>query len=57
MKQQVLNLKVSGLYTNPNQFSEIPQGALSIAEKANMVELTCEEVVLDNPKFGPVYVG
>lgn len=32
MKQQVLNLKVSGLYTNPNQFSEIPQGALSIAE-------------------------
>lgn len=32
MKQQVLNLKVSGLYTNPNQFSEIPQGALSVAE-------------------------
>lgn len=31
-KQQRLNLKLSGLYTNPNQFSEIPQGALSKAD-------------------------
>lgn len=30
-KQQRLNLKLSGLYTNPNQFSEIPQGALTVA--------------------------
>ena len=28
---QVLNLKIEGLYTNPNQFSETPKGSLSIA--------------------------
>ena len=31
MKKQELSLKISGLYTNPNQFSEIPQGSLSVA--------------------------
>lgn len=31
---QNLKLKVSGLYTNPNQFSEIPDGALSKATNA-----------------------
>jgi len=31
--------------------------ALSATEKANMVELTCDEVVKDNPKFGPKFVG
>lgn len=29
---QVLNLKIAGLYTNPNQFSEIPEGALIQAD-------------------------
>lgn len=29
---QILNLKISGLYTNPNQFSEIPEGALIQAD-------------------------
>lgn len=29
---QVLNLKIAGLFTNPNQFSEIPDGALSVAD-------------------------
>lgn len=29
---QSLNLKIEGLYTNPNQFSEVPKGALSVAE-------------------------
>lgn len=28
---QSLNLKIEGLYTNPNQFSEVPKGALSVA--------------------------
>lgn len=32
MASQALKLQVSGLYTNPNQFSEIPEGAL---QKAN----------------------
>lgn len=31
---QNLKLKVAGLYTNPNQFSEIPDGALSRANNA-----------------------
>lgn len=31
---QNLKLKVAGLYTNPNQFSEIPDGALSKANNA-----------------------
>lgn len=31
--------------------------ALSPSEKATMVELTCDEVVKDNPKFGPKFVG
>ncbi|CAB4157335.1 hypothetical protein UFOVP683_16 [uncultured Caudovirales phage] len=29
---QSLNLKISGLYTNPNQFSEVPKGSLSVAK-------------------------
>jgi hypothetical protein len=29
---QLLNLKLQGLYTNPNQFSETPKGSLSIAD-------------------------
>ena len=29
---QSLNLKIAGLYTNPNQFSEVPKGALSVAK-------------------------
>ncbi len=33
------------------------RAALTVNEKSQMVELTCDEVVLDNPKFGPVYVG
>jgi hypothetical protein len=31
-KKQTLNLKITGLNTNPNQFSEIPPGALSKAD-------------------------
>jgi hypothetical protein len=31
-ENQKLNLKISGLYTNPNQFSELPEGALSKAD-------------------------
>jgi hypothetical protein len=31
-KQQALILKVSGLYTNPNQFSEVPDGSLNQAD-------------------------
>jgi len=29
---QTLNLKISGLYTHPNPFSEVPEGALSVAD-------------------------
>lgn len=41
--KQVLNLKLQGLYTSPNNLSAVPQGALSIAEnvvvdKSNIVE-------------------
>lgn len=31
-KRQALNLQVAGLYTNPNQFSEVPPGALTKAD-------------------------
>jgi len=30
--KQSLNLKIAGLYTHPNQFSEVPEGALIVAD-------------------------
>jgi len=35
MAQQLLNLKISGLWTNPNDFSEVPPG--SLAKAVNVV--------------------
>lgn len=32
MAQQLLNLKISGLWTNPNDFSEVPPGSMSNAD-------------------------
>ena len=33
---QILNLKARGLYTNNNQLSEVPEGALSVAKNISI---------------------
>ena len=43
---QNLKLKVDGLYTNPNQFSEIPSGSLSKANNAVIDKGGVIEIIL-----------
>lgn len=38
MANQSLSLKIKGLYTDPNNFSEVPDGALSIADNIDITK-------------------
>jgi hypothetical protein len=49
---QVLNLKISGLYTNPNQFSEIPEGALQRADNIVIDKGSVAEPRRGQAKYG-----
>jgi hypothetical protein len=49
---QVLNLKISGLYTNPNQFSEIPEGALQKADNIVIDKGSVAEPRRGQSKYG-----
>jgi len=49
---QVLNLKIAGLYTNPNQFSEIPEGALIQADNIQIDKGSVAEPRRGQAKYG-----
>jgi hypothetical protein len=49
---QTLNLKISGLYTNPNQFSEIPEGALQTANNIVIDKGSVAEPRRGQAKYG-----
>jgi hypothetical protein len=49
---QVLNLKIAGLYTNPNQFSEIPEGALQRADNIQIDKGSVAEPRRGQAKYG-----
>ena len=49
---QVLNLKIAGLYTNPNQFSEIPEGALIKADNIQIDKGSVAEPRRGQAKYG-----
>jgi hypothetical protein len=49
---QILNLKISGLYTNPNQFSEIPEGALQRADNIVIDKGSVAEPRRGQAKYG-----
>ncbi|NDC96213.1 hypothetical protein EB077_12975, partial [bacterium] len=49
---QALNLKISGLYTNPNQFSEIPEGALQRADNIVIDKGSVAEPRRGQAKYG-----
>ena len=49
---QVLNLKIAGLYTNPNQFSEIPEGALIKADNIQIDKGSVAEPRRGQYKYG-----
>lgn len=49
---QTLNLKISGLYTNPNQFSEIPEGALQRADNIVIDKGSVAEPRRGQAKYG-----
>jgi hypothetical protein len=49
---QVLNLKIAGLFTNPNQFSEIPEGALSVADNIQIDKGSVAEPRRGQYKYG-----
>ena len=54
---QTLNLKISGLYTNPNQFSEIPEGALQRADNIQIDKGSVAEPRRGQAKYGKVNVS
>jgi hypothetical protein len=49
---QVLNLKIAGLFTNPNQFSEIPEGALIQADNIQIDKGSVAEPRRGQAKYG-----
>lgn len=49
---QTLNLKISGLYTNPNQFSEIPEGSLQRADNIQIDKGSVAEPRRGQSKYG-----
>lgn len=49
---QVLNLKIAGLFTNPNQFSEIPEGALQRADNIQIDKGSVAEPRRGQAKYG-----
>ena len=49
---QTLNLKISGLYTNPNQFSELPEGALQKADNIVIDKGSVAEPRRGQAKYG-----
>jgi len=49
---QVLNLKIAGLYTNPNQFSEIPEGSLIKADNIQIDKGSVAEPRRGQAKYG-----
>ena len=49
---QVLNLKIAGLFTNPNQFSEIPDGALQVADNIQIDKGSVAEPRRGQFKYG-----
>ena len=49
---QTLNLKISGLYTNPNQFSEIPEGSLQKADNIQIDKGSVAEPRRGQSKYG-----
>ena len=51
---QTLNLKISGLYTNPNQFSEIPEGSLQRADNIQIDKGSVAEPRRGQAKYGKV---
>lgn len=51
---QALNLKISGLHTNPNQFSEIPEGALQVADNIQIDKGSVAEPRRGQAKYGKV---
>ena len=51
---QTLNLKISGLYTNPNQFSEIPEGSLQKADNIVIDKGAVAEPRRGQAKYGQV---
>lgn len=54
---QTLNLKISGLYTNPNQFSEIPEGSLQRADNIQIDKGSVAEPRRGQAKYGKVNVS
>jgi hypothetical protein len=56
---QILNLKISGLHTNPNQFSELPEGSLQIADNIQIDKGSVAEPRRGQAKYGqlPSYTG
>jgi hypothetical protein len=54
---QTLNLKISGLYTNPNQFSEIPEGALQRADNIQIDKGSVAEPRRGQAKYGQLPSG
>jgi hypothetical protein len=56
---QVLNLKIAGLFTNPNQFSEIPEGALIQADNIQIDKGSVAEPRRGQAKYGqmPSFTG
>jgi len=49
---QSLNLKIAGLFTNPNQFSEIPEGALLRADNIQIDKGSVAEPRRGQAKYG-----
>ena len=54
---QVLNLKISGLYTNPNQFSEVPEGSLQRADNIQIDKGSVAEPRRGQAKYGQLPSG
>lgn len=53
---QEIDLKIRGLYTHPNEFSEVPEGALAIADNIVIDRESIAEVRRGQKQYGNVFV-